>query len=295
MNRAAHGREMFRRRAAAAAHDPDSCAEQFSGEFRHLFRRRVVDNFAIPHVRRPSVRLDHDLGGSRVLRDLAREFDVIGQGKVGAAIRAHDIGPGIDGGADGYFDGGARHGSEGAAGGFLECVSGDDGNVGAAGFGGFDAEGGFCGIAHGFDEDGVGAALEQGDDLFREGGAEFRGGDVADRREKSAERPDIAEHPVGVAGGLARDAGGGAVEFRDAAGAAVGFECEARAAEGIGGDEVAAGLRVRGVNGGHIAGSVDIPEHAAVAAGEAAGEQLGAHGAVAAERPQGEFGNKVRT
>jgi hypothetical protein len=153
---------------------------------------------------------------------------------------------------------------------------------------GLDAHHGLGRVHHGFHQDRVGAALEQGFDLLLEDHAEVVRHHVAQRVEEVAEGADVAEHPGVVARGGAREFRGGDVEFASARGLAVATEHRGRAAEGVGGDQVASAQPVRVVDRLHIAGSVDVPEHAALPAGHAAGHQLGSHRPVAAEGLGGE-------
>ena len=87
-------------------------------------------------------------------------------------------------------------------------------------------ERGFGGIGHGFHEEGVGAAGEEGVRLGAErGGGELRGR-VAERFEQAAEGAEVAEHPRAVAGDLAGQPRGRVVEFGHAPGDAVRFQHE---------------------------------------------------------------------
>ncbi len=82
-----------------------------------------------------------------------------------------------------------------------------------AAFGGCDAEAQLFQRRLGFDDDGVGAGVDEGGGLFFKGSADLGFGEIAEGFEQPAERADVADDvTVTVAEGLARDAHGGLID-----------------------------------------------------------------------------------
>jgi hypothetical protein len=92
-----------------------------------------------------------------------------------------------------------------------------------------------------------------------------------------------------VAGGGAGRLSCGPIQFRHAICQAVPEQREVRTAERVGGDEIATGIAVGAVDGSDIVRALDIPEHSASATGQAASQQLGAHGTITAEASPGQL------
>ena len=137
-----------------------------------------------------------------------------------------------------------------------------------------------------FDDDGVGAAIDQRRGLFFEGAANLGFSELAERLEQAAEGADVAEHVAFlVAEGLARDLDAGLVDFDDVVRFAMAGEHDARSAKGVGDDAIRAGLDVAALDGEHSLGMRQIPGLAAIALLQAGEHELRAHRAVAEQRP----------
>ena len=117
--------------------------------------------------------------------------------------------------------------------------------------------------------------------------AQFLRGHVAQRFQKVAERPDVAEHPCRLSRHLPRVLSPRAVEFGHARNQTVAGKGEGGSAERVGGDQVTPGLPVSLMNPAHHLGALRVPEHPAFSSGEAFCKELGSHCAVANERPRG--------
>ena len=149
---------------------------------------------------------------------------------------------------------------------FVEGIGGDDGPMGIGFFGGLDGDFDFSGIDHGFNDDAVGSALEKCLTLIVEDGQKLLWLHVTQGLEESAEGADISQNPAVVAEILGKGIlrrGWRCKKFLDGLfghfccsqingmglvgevmilqSGNVGTEC-------VGGDQIAAGIEVRGVN-----------------------------------------------
>ena len=163
----------------------------------------------------------------------------------------------------------------------IEGQGADDRQAGDAGAqdGGFD----LFARRHGLDPENIGATLGKGACLLGEGLDPQRPGQDAQRLEQLAGRPHVAGHhnrPAGGVGGGARHPGRRLVEFVDAVVHLMQLETIAGSAEGVGQDDVGAGLDEAGVDGLHTIGVLDIPQLRRAAGLEAGGKQAGPHAAV---------------
>jgi len=142
-------------------------------------------------------------------------------------------------------------------------------------------------IGEGLQHEEIGAAFEQGRDLFLEGGRRLGDRNAADGLELLADGPDRPGEEDRLAGDLARLARQfhrPEVDVAHAPFEAVAGELDPVGAEGIGLDQLRASRNVRSVNflDDFGLGEVEFVEGSLEA--DAAGVELGAHGAVAQER-----------
>src|SRR5438034_1266768 len=143
-------------------------------------------------------------------------------------------------------------------------------------------------VGEGLEHEEVGTAFEERGDLFFEGRRCLGDTDAADRLELLTDRPDRS----GNEDLLARDLAGFAsqldrpeIDVTDAPFQAMAGELDSVRAEGIGLDQLSAGGNVRAVNflDDFGLGEVELVERALEA--DAARVKLGAHGAIAQQRP----------
>ena len=147
------------------------------------------------------------------------------------------------------------------------------------------------------DHERVHPALEQPLRLLVEREPRLLGLDAAERRQVLAERPDRAHHEHVAAHALAhvpRELGPAQVDLAHPALEAVRGQLEAVGPEGVGLDQVRAGLDVLGVDRLHDLGLVEVQHVEARVERHPAGIEHGAHRAVAEERALAEAGQERR-
>ena len=106
----------------------------------------------------------------------------------------------------------------------------------------------FVQIAEGLEDQEIDAGFQQGIDLLAEGGARFGEGGGSERLDAHAQGPDGAGHEGAVLGGLARQAHAGAVDRLQLLGHAERGQARPAGAEGVGLEDLGAGLDVFLVN-----------------------------------------------
>ena len=152
------------------------------------------------------------------------------------------------------------------------------------GLGGSDGQAEFVERRLGFDDDGIHPSPDQGGRLFGEGALRVGLRQVAVRFEHCAQRPDVAQHKsITPAKRLARDADARRVDGAQVPGRAVPRKRDAVGAEGVGDQAIRARGDITLLDGQDAVGMLQIPQFAAVAAGEAGEHELGAHRTVTNE------------
>ncbi|OQA01063.1 MAG: hypothetical protein BWY71_00511 [Planctomycetes bacterium ADurb.Bin412] len=194
----------------------------------------------------------------------------------GAAVGADNVHAGGHDFLDEALRRDAHHGGVLAAGLGIEGEAGDDQQAGMV-FGGLDGGDGLLDGGHGFDDDHIGPARLQGDDLLFEGVDEIFLGFHAQRFHELARRPDAAQDILRIAGHLAGDAGGGPVDLGHPAVQAIMLQFVTGAAEGIGLDDIAAGGVVLAVDVLYLVRVLDAPQFRTLARLQAFGLQEGTH------------------
>jgi hypothetical protein len=136
---------------------------------------------------------------------------------------------------------------------------------------------------HGLYPQHVGAALGQRLGLFGIGGGALGHGQLAERHVHLAGRTHgAADHDIaaGFRDHLAGQARGGRVELGHPLGCAVQLQAVAGAAEGVGQNDVRAGVDEGAVLAAHLVGLVDVPQLGRVTGGQPGREEVGPGGAV---------------
>lgn len=279
----ADGAGMIGGAAAAGADDGGAGLEGGGDGLGHGRRGLFVDGLHILEDGQSGVGLDHDGEGAVFAVD-AGDLGGAVHVHAGAAVEGDEVGAAFRGEGGGAVGVDAHHGDvEGAVGGEVVGEGGDDGG-GAGGLGGGDSDAEFLEGGLGFDDDGIGAGLDEGEGLFVVDGLGLVLGHIAVRFEDGAEGAEVAEHAAGaVAEGLAGDADSGLVDGADVVGVAVAGEDSAAAAEGIGDEAIGAGFGVAALDLEDAFRVGEVPVFATAALFEAGEHELGAHGAVADE------------
>lgn len=256
-----------------------------------LGRGGVVRDAALDDGGASGVGLDPDraLGG---IAEPAADGDVAFDAD--AAIGADGVSAGLRQGAGRLFWGDAHQGAVLVFAGIEDHAS-DDGEAG--GFGGFEGDGGLGEVSHGLDDEGVGASFGEGLGLFGEGRGEgFRGDLVGE--EEFACGSDRCEDKGAACGGLAGELDAAAVDFGDLTGGDMVAEADTIGSEGIGEDDLAAGVDVGLGDLGDGFGPGKIPQVRDIAGVEPSCLEfrapcaVGDHGAVRDELFEGD-GHKV--
>ena len=261
--------DKVRRRTAAAAQIRNTLLKRRQQLFGKVFRGQTV--FAGRRVRQAGVRLQ-DQGQIRPLAQLAHEGQQLLRPE--AAVKAQGVNPER---AQGQTHGRNRGADKAAARG-LEGHRGPDRQA-AVLLRGEDGCLDLVQIAHGLDDDQVGAGIPAGDDDFAEKLVGLFKAQGAQRLENLPQRPNVqcdqdAFAPVRGTG----TAYAGFDQFRDAVAET---RClETVDAEGVGIEDAAAGFDIAAMNSGDFFGFGQVPELRQLADGQAGGLQLGAHAPV---------------
>ena len=283
----AHGADVLRRGAAAAADDTHPGVKRQAGIVGHQFRRAGVVDLTVHVFRDAAVALgDQHVGGvlglfqvedgSHQLRgagaavaaegDGAR-FQFVSQGSELCRRHPHH-GPPV--GVEGEGDGVGQGGGLGAHDGGLHLVDGGDG----------------------LDPGEIGAAGGEALGLLGEGRCAFLDGQRPQRLKEIAGRAHGAgdDHvlPSAFRDGAVGQLGGGLVDLEDLVLGAVQLQPVGGAAEGVGEDDVRAGVDEGAVVAHHIVRALQVPELRRVAVLQAHGEEVGA-GCTVGQQPGAGF------
>ena len=135
-------------------------------------------------------------------------------------------------------------------------------------------------VAEGFEDQQIDAGFEQRVDLLAEGGAGFGEGGGAERLDAHAQRADGAGDEWPSFGGFARQAHAGLVDVLQLFGDAEGRQARAVGAEGVGFEDLGAGLDVFLVDLADQVGLREVQLVEAAVDEDAARVEHGAHGAI---------------
>ena len=267
---------MLRRRAAAAADDIHPQAAHLLGIGRHHLRRAVVVDVAGVVLGHPRVALGHQIdallpvlghfGHHRF--DLPRPVATVGPNQKDAPTAQH---------LHRLFGADAHH-----------CVEirvegeGDDDRQVRGLLAALDSRLHLPQIAHCFDEDKIGAARGQGRGLLGKNGGGLLQSQFAQGFDQLPGRPHTGGHQSAHrVGHLRGQAHTGFVEFGHPVLQIMQLQPSRCAAEGVGGDDIRAGVQIALIDGLHRFGLLHIPEFGRAAVGQPGLLEHCAHCAVA--------------
>ncbi len=171
---------------------------------------------------------------------------------------------------------------------------GDDGHLVAGGLArGEDGLAQLVEVGEGLEDQQVDAGLEQRLDLLAEDGARLGEGGGTERLDADAQRSDRAGHEGRLSGRLARQAHAGLVDGLQLLGEAEGGQARAVGAEGVGLEDLRAGLDVLLVDFLHQGGRGEVELVEAAVDEDALAVQHGPHGAVGHEDTAGQLFTKL--
>ena len=268
-------------------------SEQALRSVGHLIGGRQIERFAIHLLGGSGIGLDDDMGGTGGCDHFPAERDVVLQVQRGAAIGPDNRGARLDSPPDRVGHGGSHHRAEPAIGQFLEGITGDYRQGGGGGESGFDADDHFFGSLMVSSRIASAPPAARPSICSRNASRTSSAVRSPTGSRKSPQGPDVAENPRIIPRGGARDLCGGEIEGLNITRAAVGCQDETRTSERVGGDRIAAGSAIGAVDGHDVLRAVDVPSHTAITRRHAAGEQQGAHAAIATEGTCRQFAHQI--
>ena len=274
-----HGADVIGGGSAASAHQLDAGSDKFFGVIRHVLWRTQINVAALDGAGHAGI----GLGGERQGSGVAHAFDGVEHGyRPDTAIDAENI--------DIPF---GEAGGKVLRVGAVEAVSilvngdlGDDGHVGVDLAAGEHSLMQFFHIAEGFEDQQIDSTFDQSGNLLAKSGTRLFERNLAEGFDTNAERAYRAGDPASEAlGCLASQVSAGDVDVAYMAGQTVAGQAKAVGTEGIGFNDLGAGLQIVVVHASDQVGLGNVQLVIATVDENALGVEEGTHGSIAEHRP----------